>query len=101
MSEHLAYYPRPIVLIVENDILERVSKAGTLRRQGLEVFEAADVAEAVTLLKKIAVDVLIADDCVFDGVKLARVAQEHQPTTQVVWMVDLSQQVSPGAAVFH
>ena len=52
MSEHLPYYPPPVVLIVENDILERVSKAGTLRRQGLEVFEAADVAEAVAVLKK-------------------------------------------------
>ena len=26
MSEHLPYYPPPVVLIVENDILERVPK---------------------------------------------------------------------------
>jgi len=53
MSEHLPYdSTNRSFLIVENDILERVSKAGTLRRQGLEVFEAADVAEAVAVLKK-------------------------------------------------
>ena len=100
MPEHLPSWPS-VVLLVEADVVQRVSKSTALRRQGLMVFEAADVAEAVTVLKKIAVDVLIADDCVFDGVKLARVAQEHQPTTRVVWMVDLSQQVSLGAAVFH
>ena len=34
MSEHLPYYPPPVVLIVENDILERVSKAGTFGARG-------------------------------------------------------------------
>jgi CheY-like chemotaxis protein len=52
MSEHAAYSPLPVVLVVENDIFERMFKAATLRRQGVEVFEAADVAEAVTVLKK-------------------------------------------------
>jgi hypothetical protein len=50
MSEHAPYCPLPVVLIVENDVLERMFKAATLRRQGLEVFEAADIAEAVTVL---------------------------------------------------
>jgi DNA-binding NtrC family response regulator len=83
---HLLYYSPPVVLIVENDILERVSKSATLRRQGLEVFEAADVAEAVTVLKKIAVDLLISDISLIDGTVLAQwlqLVKEHQPTTRV------------------
>ena len=81
MSEHKPYCP--VVLIVENDVLERVSKAATLRRQGLQVFEAADVAEAVTVLKKIAVDVLIADISLIDGMQLIQLAKEQQPKTQI------------------
>jgi DNA-binding response OmpR family regulator len=81
MLEHMPYCPA--VLIVENDILVRVSKAATLRRQGLQVFEAADVAEAVTVLKKIAVDLLIADISLIDGTRLVQLAKEHQPKTQI------------------
>jgi DNA-binding response OmpR family regulator len=100
MSENLPYHPPPVVLIVENDILERVSKAATLRRQGLEVVEAADVAEAVTVLKKIAVDLLIADISLIDGTALAQLAREHQPTTQLVWTLD-SRHDSVETTVLH
>jgi DNA-binding response OmpR family regulator len=102
MSEHMPHCPLPVVLIVENDILERVSKAAILRRQGLRVFEAADVAEAVTVLKKIAVDLLISDIGLIDGTVLAQLAREHQPTTQIVWMAALeSRQNFVETAVFH
>ena len=37
-----------------------------------EVFEAADVAQAFTVLKKIAVDILISDVSLIDGTALAR-----------------------------
>jgi DNA-binding NtrC family response regulator len=100
MSEHLPYYRPPVVLIVENDILERVSKAATLRRQGLEVFEAADVAEAVAVLKKIAVDLLISDISLIDGAVLSQLAKEHQPTTQIAWTLDRRQSYA-GTAVLH
>ena len=91
MSEHVAYSPLPVVLVVENDIFERLSKAATLRRQGFEVFEVADVAEAATVLKKIAVDVLISDISLIDGAVLAQLAKEHQPTTQIAWTLDSRQ----------
>ena len=100
MSEHAAYCPLPVVLVVENDIFERMFKAGTLRRQGFEVFEAADVAEAVTVLKKIAVDLLISDISLIDGAVLAQLAKEHQPTTQLVWTLE-SRQNSVGTAALH
>ena len=100
MSEHAAYCPLPVVLVVENDIFERMFKAATLRRQGLEVVEAADVAEAVTVLKKIAVDLLIADISLIDGTVLAQLAREHQPTTQLVWTLEC-RQVSVETTVLH
>ena len=90
----------PVVLIVENDILERVSKAATLRRQGFQVFEAADVAEAVTVLKKIAVDLLIADISLIDGTQLVHLAKEHQPKTQIALTLEYRQN-SLGTAVLH
>jgi DNA-binding response OmpR family regulator len=89
MSEHVPDSPLPVVLVVQNDVLERRFKAATLRRQGLEVFEAADIAEAVTVLKKIAVDILISEIDLVDGTALARLAKEHQPKTQIVWMAAL------------
>ena len=100
MSEHAAYCPLPVVLVVENDIFERMFKAATLRRQGLEVFEAADVAEAITVLKKIAVDLLISDISLIDGAVLAQLAKEHQPTTQLVWTLE-SRQNSVDTAALH
>jgi DNA-binding response OmpR family regulator len=102
MSERAPYCQLPVVLVVENDVLERMFKAATLRRQGLEVFEAADIAEAVTVLKKIAVDILISDISLIDGTALARLAKEHQPKTQIVWMAALeSRQDSVETAVLH
>jgi DNA-binding response OmpR family regulator len=98
MSEHMPYCP--VVLIVENDILERVSKAATLRRQGFQVFEAADVAEAVTVLKEIAVDLLIADISLIDGMELPQLAKEHQPTTQIAWTSECRQN-SVETALLH
>jgi hypothetical protein len=65
-SEHV-----PVVLVVENDVLERAFNAATLRRQGLEVLEAADMAEALRVLKKIAVDILISDVSLIDGMARA------------------------------
>ena len=102
MLEHAPYCPLPVVLIVENDVLERMFKAATLRRRGLEVFEAADIAEAVTVLQKIAVDILISDISLIDGTSLPRLAKEHQPKTQIVWMAAVeSRQNIVESAVLH
>ena len=90
----------PIILIVENDILERVSKAATLRRQGAQVFEAADVAEAAIVLKTIAVDILIADTSLIDGRELVQLAKERQPSTQIALTLE-NRQNSVGTAVLH
>ena len=85
MPELAPYHPSPVVLIVENDVLERLSKAAILRRQGLQVFEAADIKEAMAVLNKIAVDVLVSNVSLIDGTVLAQWVHKSQPTTQVVW----------------
>ena len=100
MWKHMRPYPPPVILIVENDVLERVFKAAALRRQGLEVFEAADVAEATTVLKIIGVDLLIADISLIDGRVLAQSAKEHQPAMQVAWTSE-NRPNSAKTAVFH
>ena len=102
MSEKFPYCPSAAVLLVENDILERVSKAALLRRRGFEVFEAADTAEAVTVLKNIAVDILVSDASLIDGEALAQLAHVHQPTTQIAWTMSLaSRQGVVGTALVH
>jgi DNA-binding response OmpR family regulator len=102
MSEQLPYGPPATVLLVENDILERVPRAALRRRQGFEVFEAADTAEAVTVLKKIAVDILISDVSLIDGEALVRLAHVHQPKTQIVWMAALQSPEQPtGTVTLH
>src|SRR5262249_3888031 len=51
----------PVVLMVEGDVLKRLAAAADFRSQGFEVFEAADVTEAKTILKTVAVDVLFSN----------------------------------------
>ena len=102
LLELAPHHPSPVVLIVESDVLERLSKAADLRRQGLEVFEAADMTEAITVLNKIAVDILISDVSLIDGTALARWVQKRQLTTQVVWTAALrSGQACRTPAVLH
>jgi two-component SAPR family response regulator len=55
--------------------------------------------EAVTVLKKVAVDLLIADISLIDGTVLAQLAREHQPTTQLVWTSERRQDSVETAAL--
>src|SRR5262247_906112 len=50
-----------VVLIVEDDVLLRLITAADLRHAGFEVLEAANAAEALTVLNSVAVDALISD----------------------------------------
>src|SRR5215831_16618399 len=61
-----------VVLVVENDILERLATAAELRRLGFEVLEAANIAEAKTILRSVAVDVLFSNESLIDGRQLAQ-----------------------------
>ena len=77
-----------IVLVVENDVLKRVHAAATLRRRGFQVFEAADITEALTILNKFAVDVLFSDASLIGGAKLAHWVKQSQLPTRMFWTAD-------------
>ena len=88
MSEELLpRRPSGVVLVVEDDVLLRVVTASNLRHFGFEVFEAADAAEAVTILSTFAVDALLSDLIMpgkMDGLALAKWVRERQPRTRII-----------------
>lgn len=79
---------RPTVLIVEDEVLIRLSIAEELRDQGLQVLEAADAEEALAVLaSSLPVHVLFTDLRMpgrLDGVGLSRYAREHYPQIKLV-----------------
>jgi CheY-like chemotaxis protein len=85
--EQLPRKPSAVALIVESDLLRRHEMAARLRRGGCEVIEAADAAEAITVLKSIVVDVLISNVDLrgrMDGIDLARQVRQCYVDTSVV-----------------
>src|SRR5215472_14674742 len=77
-----------VVLVVENNILERLATAAELRRLGFEVLEAADIAEAKTILRSVAVDVLFSTVSLIDGGQLARWVRRRRSPTRRFWVAD-------------
>ncbi len=86
-QHHLAALP-PAVLVVEDDILVRVTVAGYLRDAGYKVIEAADAGEAREVFASgEAVGVVFTDvqmPGAMDGLRLARWIREHYPRTEVL-----------------
>ena len=90
----------PIVLIVESDVLLRLVTASNLRELGFEVFEAADAAEAVTVLNTIAVDAVLSDTGlpgIMDGFALARWVRERRLDTRIILSSTASQPLGEAA----
>src|SRR4030081_4000709 len=84
--EQLPRKPSAVALIVESDLLRRHEMAARLRRGGFEVFEAADAAEAITVLKSVVVDVLISNVDLrgrMEGIDLARRVRQCYGGTRV------------------
>jgi len=79
---------RSVILIVEDDILCRVSAAEHLRSVGYEVAEAADAGEAITILDSGEnVDAVFTDvqmPGAMDGLMLAHWVYVHHPGTEVL-----------------
>ena len=85
--EQLPSEPAPVVLIVEDDVLLRLTIAGSLRDAGFEVLEAANAAEAVQVLKCIPVDALFSDIDMpgrMDGFALAQWVHQHALNTRII-----------------
>src|SRR5204862_6475894 len=49
-----------VVLVVDQDVLQRVEEGAELRREGFHVVEAATVTEAITVLQSRAVDIVLS-----------------------------------------
>lgn len=76
-----------VVLILEDDVLLRLTTASSLRDAGFEILEVANAAEAVTVLNALLVDVLISDVEIagrMDGLALAKWVQDRGLNTKVV-----------------
>ena len=68
------------VLFAEDEVLLRLMLCDVLRESGFQVFEAADAAEAVAILRTTPVDVVITDlrmRAIGDGTEVARYVRAH------------------------
>jgi CheY-like chemotaxis protein len=78
----------PIVLVVEDEVLIRLTIANELRSSGLSVVEAANADEALTVLRSSArVDLLFTDIQMpgsIDGVALAELVRKTHPALKIV-----------------
>lgn len=76
------------ILVVEDDNLTRTSICGLLRKEGYDVIEASNGAQAVELFNNERVDVVITDFYMphLDGVALVERIHAASPETPVVFM---------------
>ncbi len=76
------------VLVVEDEILVRMTIASTLEDNGYEVFEAGNADEAIILLETHASIRLMFTDIdmpgSIDGLKLARAVRDRWPPVRIV-----------------
>ncbi|MEA2849901.1 MAG: hypothetical protein QOG78_5182 [Rhodospirillaceae bacterium] len=87
LREQLPSEPSPVILVVEDDVLLRLTIAGSLRDAGFEVLEAANAAEAVQILKCIPVDALFSDIDMpgrMDGCALAQWVHQHELNVRII-----------------
>ena len=79
---------KPVILLVEDDVLVRFTTADILREAGLDVLEAVDASEALALLTTgHPLDLVITDIRMpghMDGVQLASVLKNARPNLPVV-----------------
>jgi len=70
------------VLVAEDEVVVRLMLADELRRSGLQVFEAANADEAISILKSLPMDVVLTDlhmKTALDGLELAGYVRAHHP----------------------
>jgi two-component system, response regulator PdtaR len=81
-------YERGTVLVVEDEVLERMAIADRLRQASYEVVEAGNAREAIEILRHNSdVKVIVSDIGMpgsIDGLGLARLAKSEYPDIKVV-----------------
>ena len=78
---------RPLILVVEDELLIRMMLCDGLRDEGYQVIEACDADEALTVLAAAAPDLIISDVRMpgsMDGMGLLAVVRETLPTLPVI-----------------
>jgi CheY-like chemotaxis protein len=87
-----------VVLLVENEVHERVSIAVHLRTAGFDVIEAADGEEARRALDSLAVNVVFADLAMPDqtkGLAFLRWLRQHHPAAKAIVTSDTETNMPP------
>lgn len=88
------------VLVVEDDAMLRQVVVRTLAREGFEVFEAGDGAEALEFLdSRASVDVVLTDVRMprINGYQLAETLLTRQPDTPIMLMTGFTDEEMPEA----
>ncbi|HEY2754242.1 MAG TPA: response regulator [Pseudolabrys sp.] len=88
MPEVAESAPRPIVLVVEDDLLQRIYASSILEDAGFEVVEAANANEAILILEaRKDIRVVFTDIEMpgsIDGLKLARAIRDRWPPIELI-----------------
>ena len=77
----------PTILVVEDEVLIRMSLSATLRDEGFFVIEACDADEALVALSTVAIDLLLTNvrmDGSMDGLELAARVKSTRPDLKIV-----------------
>ena len=79
---------RPLAIIAEDDIIQRMEAADTLTDLGYEVREASHAAEAMAHLEAARGAALLYTDIrlpgIMDGIDLAHICADRWPATQII-----------------
>ena len=98
---------RPVILIVEDDLLVRMNALETIGEAGFEVIEASNADEAIAVLEKrhdihlIFTDIRMPGS--MDGLKLARAVRGRWPPIKIVatsGLVDVGEKDLPEGGRF-
>jgi CheY-like chemotaxis protein len=92
----------PVVLVVEDEVLVRLSAAQHLRQSGCEVLEAMNAEEALRLLETVDVDVAFSDVTMpgtIDGLALVDWLHKHRPHVGTI-VTSGAQQPAAGYGMF-
>jgi len=83
----LGEQPSPTVLVVEDEVLIRMTLATVLRDEGFTVIEACDADEALVALAAAPIDILVTDvrmEGSMDGLDLALQVKSTMPDLKIV-----------------
>jgi DNA-binding NtrC family response regulator len=82
-----AFAATSCILVVEDELLIRLMLSDELRDAGFQVIEAANAAEALTILKTVGPDLIVSDVRMPgypDGMGLLALVRETHPTLPVI-----------------